>query len=57
MAGKNVTPAAGGRGGAKKNSTSRSAKAGLQFPRIGAGALVYMAAVLEYLATEVLSFK
>ncbi|KAJ1640191.1 histone-fold-containing protein [Pavlovales sp. CCMP2436] len=69
MAGKNVTPAAGGRGGTKKKSTSRSAKAGLQFPvgrvhrhlklgryseRIGAGAPVYMAAVLEYLAAEVL---
>ncbi len=60
----------GGRG--KKGSgkaTSRSAKAGLQFPvgrvarylrkggystRIGAGAPVYMAAVLEYLAAEIL---
>jgi histone H2A len=66
---KNVTPTAGGRGGTKKKSTSRSAKAGLQFPvgrvhrhlklgryseRIGAGAPVYMAAVLEYLAAEVL---
>lgn len=52
-----------------KKSVSRSAKAGLQFPvgriarflkkgkyaeRIGAGAPVYMAAVLEYLAAEVL---
>lgn len=59
---------AGGRG-AKKSSTSRSKKAGLQFPvgrihrflknnryaeRIGAGAPVYLAAVLEYLAAEVL---
>ena len=50
-------------------SVSRSSKAGLQFPvgrlarfmkegrfaeRIGAGAPVYMAAVLEYLAAEVL---
>ena len=66
---KNPTSAAGGRGGSKKKSTSRSAKAGLQFPvgrvhrhlkigryseRIGAGAPVYMAAVLEYLAAEVL---
>jgi len=49
--------------------TSRSAKAGLQFPvgrisrflregryseRVGAGAPVYLAAVLEYLAAEVL---
>eukprot|EP00798_Chlamydomonas_sp_ICE-L_P026434 gene26434-biopygen11380 len=62
MAGK-----AGGRGG--KKSVSRSAKAGLQFPvgrvarylkkgkyaeRVGAGAPVYMAAVLEYLCAEVL---
>jgi len=60
----------GGRGkkGSAK-STSRSSKAGLQFPvgrvarylrkggyasRIGAGAPVYMAAVLEYLAAEIL---
>lgn len=65
---KNVATPAGGRGGAKKKATSRSAKAGLQFPvgrvhrhlkigryaqRIGAGAPVYMAAVLEYLAAEV----
>ena len=50
-------------------ATSRSAKAGLQFPvgrvarflrnqrvasRIGAGAPVYLAAVLEYLAAEIL---
>ena len=60
----------GGRG--KKSggkSTSRSAKAGLQFPvgriarflkkggyatRVGGGAPVYMAAVLEYLAAEIL---
>ena len=54
--------------GAKK-STSSSAKAGLQFPvgrigryirkqraaaRVGAGAPVYLAAVLEYLAAEIL---
>ena len=59
----------GGRGGSKKKSTSRSAKAGLQFPvgrvhrhmklgkyasRIGAGAPVYLAAVLESLAAEIL---
>ena len=59
----------GGRGGSKKKATSRSAKAGLQFPvgrvhrhiklgryasRIGAGAPVYLAAVLEYLAAEIL---
>ena len=57
----------GGRGTTK--STSRSAKAGLQFPvgrvarymkqakvasRVGAGAPVYMAAVLEYLCAEIL---
>ena len=61
--------AKGGRGGSKKKATSRSAKAGLQFPvgrvhrhiklgryasRIGAGAPVYLAAVLEYMAAEVL---
>jgi len=54
--------------GAKK-STSSSSKAGLQFPvgrigrfirkqraaaRVGAGAPVYLAAVLEYLAAEIL---
>jgi histone H2A len=59
----------GGRGGDKKKPQSRSAKAGLQFPvgriarhmknsrvasRIGAGAPVYLAAVLEYLVAEVL---
>ncbi|PIA29968.1 hypothetical protein AQUCO_05800211v1 [Aquilegia coerulea] len=53
----------------KKVSTSRSSKAGLQFPvgrisrflkagkyaqRVGAGAPVYLASVLEYLAAEVL---
>ena len=63
---------AGGRGkkaSSGKKATSRSAKAGLQFPvgrvarfmkkakvasRVGAGAPVYMAAVLEYLTAEVL---
>ena len=59
----------GGRGKAGKKSTSSSSKAGLQFPvgrvhrhlraggygaRVGAGAPVYLAAVLEYLAAEVL---
>ena len=61
----------GGRGGGKKGgkSTSRSAKAGLQFPvgrigrylkkgkyatRVGAGAPVYLAAILEYLTAEIL---
>ena len=57
----------GGRG--EKKSTTSSAKAGLQFPvgrigrylragkyasRMGAGAPVYLAAVLEYMAAEVL---
>ncbi|KAL6864666.1 hypothetical protein ACP4OV_015817 [Aristida adscensionis] len=61
-------PGAGG-GGARKKPVSRSAKAGLQFPvgrvgrylkqgryaqRVGTGAPVYLAAVLEYLAAEVL---
>ncbi|KAL3642509.1 hypothetical protein CASFOL_013324 [Castilleja foliolosa] len=56
-------------GGPKKKSVSRSVKAGLQFPvgrigrflkkgryaqRVGSGAPVYLAAVLEYLAAEVL---
>eukprot|EP00274_Cyanoptyche_gloeocystis_P004883 CAMPEP_0196663634 /NCGR_PEP_ID=MMETSP1086-20130531/53605_1 /TAXON_ID=77921 /ORGANISM="Cyanoptyche gloeocystis , Strain SAG4.97" /LENGTH=145 /DNA_ID=CAMNT_0041999529 /DNA_START=77 /DNA_END=514 /DNA_ORIENTATION=+ len=60
----------GGRGVKKAGkSTSRSAKAGLQFPvgriasllkkgryasRIGAGAPVYLAAVLEYMCAEIL---
>ncbi|KAL6622735.1 hypothetical protein ACP70R_018713 [Stipagrostis hirtigluma subsp. patula] len=60
----------GGRGKAKgTKSVSRSAKAGLQFPvgriarylkagkyaeRLGGGAPVYLSAVLEYLAAEVL---
>ena len=58
----------GGRGAGKK-STSKSAKAGLQFPvarigrflkkgkfatRVGAGAPVYLAAILEYLTAEIL---
>ena len=58
----------GGRGD-KKKSTSRSAKAGLQFPvgrigrylkkgkfatRVGAGAPVYLGAILEYLTAEIL---
>ncbi|KAH8925330.1 histone-fold-containing protein [Atractiella rhizophila] len=60
----------GGKSGAEaKSQQSRSAKAGLQFPvgrihrllrkgnyaqRIGAGAPVYLAAVLEYLSAEIL---
>merc|ERR1711910_30327 len=59
-----------GKGGKKKGkATSRSSRAGLQFPvgrihrllrkgnyakRIGAGGPVYMAAVMEYLAAEIL---
>ena len=58
-------------GGPKKKPVSRSVKAGLQFPvgrigrylkkgrysqRVGTGAPVYLAAVLEYLAAEVLAF-
>ncbi|KAL0922442.1 hypothetical protein M5K25_006429 [Dendrobium thyrsiflorum] len=56
-------------GGQKKKAVSRSVRAGLQFPvsrigrylkkgryarRVGTGAPVYLAAVLEYLAAEVL---
>lgn len=60
----------GGRGKPKASkSVSRSSKAGLQFPvgriarflkagkyaeRVGAGAPVYLSAVLEYLAAEVI---
>ena len=58
-----------GKGKTGKKAMSRSAKAGLQFPvgrvarymrqgrvakRIGGGAPVYMAAVLEYLCAEIL---
>ncbi|MBW0542500.1 hypothetical protein O181_082215 [Austropuccinia psidii MF-1] len=67
--GKSGGKAGGKAGGAKTSSQSRSAKAGLQFPvgrihrllrrghyaeRVGAGAPVYLAAVLEYLAAEIL---
>nr|AAB00193.1 histone H2A [Triticum aestivum]CAA64423.1 histone H2A [Triticum aestivum] len=60
---------AGRKGGDRKKAVTRSVKAGLQFPvgrigrylkkgryaqRIGSGAPVYLAAVLEYLAAEVL---
>jgi len=60
---------AGGKASSGKTSQSRSAKAGLAFPvgrvhrllrkgnyaqRVGAGAPVYLAAVLEYLAAEIL---
>ena len=58
-----------GKGKSSKKAMTKSAKAGLQFPvgrvrrylkngkyatRIGSGAPVYLAAVLEYLAAEVL---
>lgn len=64
------TKGAGGRrGGSGRKKISKSVKAGLQFPvgriarflkkgryaqRMGSGAPIYMAAVLEYLAAEVL---
>ncbi|OBZ74016.1 Histone H2A, partial [Grifola frondosa] len=66
LSGKSASGKAGGEAG---KSQSRSAKAGLQFPvgrvhrllkkgnyaqRVGAGAPVYLAAVLEYLAAEIL---
>ena len=59
----------GGRGAGEGKKSTRSAKAGLQFPvgrvgrylkrgryaaRVGAGAPVYLAAVLEYLTAEIL---
>ncbi|CAB10117.1 Histone H2A-beta [Schizosaccharomyces pombe] len=59
----------GGKAAVAKSAQSRSAKAGLAFPvgrvhrllrkgnyaqRVGAGAPVYLAAVLEYLAAEIL---
>ena len=59
----------GGRGKKGGKATSRSAKAGLQFPvgrvarylklgryasRVGGGAPVYLAAVMEYLCAEIL---
>ncbi|CAL8464916.1 g4451 [Coccomyxa elongata] len=44
-----------GKGKTAKKAVSRSSKAGLQYAsRIGAGAPVYLAAVLEYLAAEIL---
>lgn len=69
MSGKGATTTKGGRGVSKTKSVSRSSKAGLQFPvgriarflkagkyaeRVGAGAPVYLSAVLEYLAAEVI---
>lgn len=65
-----TTKGAGGRkGGERKKAVSKSTKAGLQFPvgrvarfmkkgrysqRLGTGAPIYLAAVLEYLAAEVI---
>ncbi|CAA2992354.1 histone H2A.1-like [Olea europaea var. sylvestris] len=65
-----ITKGVGGRkGGDRKKAIPKSVKAGLQFPvgriarflkkgryaqRVGIGAPIYMAAVLEYLAAEVL---
>ena len=61
-----------GKGKASGKSTTKSVKAGLQFPvgrigrflkkgryakRVGAGAPVYMAAVLEYLCAELLELS
>lgn len=64
-----ITKGVGGRkGGDRKKAIPKSVKAGLQFPvgriarflkkgryaqRVGIGAPIYMAAVLEYLAAEV----
>ncbi|KAF7325893.1 Histone H2A [Mycena kentingensis (nom. inval.)] len=68
VSGKSKSGKAAGSGGDGK-AQSRSSKAGLQFPvgrihrllkkgnyaqRVGAGAPVYLAAVLEYLAAEIL---
>ena len=69
MSGKGKGKGKGGRGDKAGKSTSRSAKAGLTFPvgrisrflrqgryaaRVGAGAPVYIASVLEYLTAEIL---
>jgi len=69
MSGKGKAGKSGGKAGGEGKAQSRSAKAGLQFPvgrvhrllkkgnyaqRVGAGAPVYLAAVLEYLAAEIL---
>lgn len=69
----NAIKGTGGRKGNRKKAVSKSLKAGLQFPvgriarfmkkgrysqRLGTGAPIYLAAVLEYLAAEVyFSFK
>ena len=62
----------GGKSASASKSQTRSSKAGLQFPvgrihrllrrgnyaqRVGAGAPVYLAAVLEYLAAEILDIS
>ncbi|KAI4525147.1 histone-fold-containing protein [Schizophyllum commune] len=67
--GKSGKTSGGKAGGDASKAQSRSSKAGLQFPvgrvhrllkkgnyaqRVGAGAPVYLAAVLEYLAAEIL---
>ncbi|EAU89257.2 histone H2A [Coprinopsis cinerea okayama7 len=69
MSGKGKAGKSGGKAGGSDKAQSRSSKAGLQFPvgrvhrllkkgnyaqRVGAGAPVYLAAVLEYLAAEIL---
>ncbi|GFQ02343.1 probable histone h2axa [Phtheirospermum japonicum] len=70
MGEKTTTPkSTAGRGNPKTKSVSKSSKAGLQFPvgrvarflkkgryaqRVGSGSPVYLTAVLEYLAAEVL---
>ncbi|KAG1370240.1 histone H2A.1 [Cocos nucifera] len=66
---KTTKPAGGRKGASKRKPVSKSVKAGLQFPvgriarflkkgryakRLGIGAPIYLAAVLEYLAAEVL---
>ncbi|XP_010249362.1 PREDICTED: histone H2A-beta, sperm-like [Nelumbo nucifera] len=67
--GKTVKAAGGRKGSAKRKPISKSVRAGLQFPvgrvarflkkgryaeRLGNGAPIYLAAVLEYLAAEAL---
>ncbi|XP_043711247.1 histone H2A.1-like [Telopea speciosissima] len=69
MEGGKTKGAGGRRGGERKKAVTKSIKAGLQFPvgrvarflkkgryaqRLGTGAPIYLAAVLEYLAAEVL---
>ena len=70
--GKGAGKGKSGRGKSSSKATTRSEKAGLQFPvgriaryirdmkvadRVGAGAPVYLAAVLEYLAAEILELS